>query len=88
MTGLEINFVESDYSFGEGSNFTQRISLQFRNNQRPFNITLSPVTVDIAEREGLGVFIDADMIDGLSRATAGDKIIDVFLIFISTILNS
>ena len=88
MTELEINFEESDYSFREGSNFTQRIRLQFRNNQRPFNITLSPVTVDIAEREGVGVFINAAMIDGLSRATAGDKIIDVFKIFISTTLNS
>ena len=69
---LEINFGESDYSIQEGSGeLTCPITLQFRNNQNPFTVMLSPVTVFIAERMGLGVFINSMTIDILSRATTG-----------------
>ena len=69
---LEINFLEPDYSFEEGARMPcTQITLQFRTNQNPFNITLSPVTVDTAESMGLGFFINSANIGQGSRATAG-----------------
>ena len=69
---LWINFLESDYSIVEGSTMLSTpIALQFRTNQNPFNITLSPVTVDTAESMGLGFFINSATIAQGSRATAG-----------------
>ena len=69
---LEINFGESDYSIAEGSRWlSSYITLQFRENQNPFNLTLTPVTVDTAEAMGLGFFINAETIALGSRATAG-----------------
>lgn len=56
--GLEINFAESDYSIEEGDTLSTDISLQFRNNQNPFTITLSPLTIDVAEGYNLSAFID------------------------------
>ena len=43
--------------------------LQFRENQNPFTIMLSPVTVATAEAAGVGDFINADTITAGSRAT-------------------
>ena len=69
---LQINFGESDYSIEEGSNMLSTpITLQFRACQRDFSVTLCPVTVNRAETEGLGTFINADTITNASRATAG-----------------
>ena len=71
---LKISFLESDYSFDEGSTtatLNTQITLQFQPNQNPFNITLSPVTVDTAESMGLGFFINSETILPGSRATAG-----------------
>ena len=69
---LEINFGESDYNVVEGSErLSCPITLQFRQNQNPFNLTLTPVTVDTAEAMGLGFFINAENIVLGSRATAG-----------------
>ena len=45
--------------------------LQFRNNQSPFTVRLSPVTVDTAEIMNLGFFINSDTITADSRATLG-----------------
>ena len=68
---LEIN-LESDYSILEGSTMlSTQITLHFRPNQNPFNITLSPVTVDTAESMGLGFFINSETIAQGYRATAG-----------------
>ena len=69
---LEINFGESDYSIEEGSRMlSYPITLQFRNNQNPFRVRLSPVTVFTAEEMGLGFFINSMTIDALSRAITG-----------------
>ena len=69
---LEIDFWESDYSVAEGSEtLGYPITLEFRENQNPFNLTLTAVTVDTAEAMGLGFFINAETIALGSRATAG-----------------
>ena len=69
---LDINFGENDYSVVEGSRWmSSPITLQFRENQNPFNLTLTTVTVDTAEAMGLGFFINAGTIVLGSRATAG-----------------
>ena len=47
------------------------IRLQFRTNQNPFTVTLRPTSVDAAESENLGVFINSATIYSQSRATAG-----------------
>ena len=49
------------------------ITLQFRESQVDFTITLCPVTIDGAEAESLGFFIDSDNIANSSRATAGKQ---------------
>ena len=69
---LEINFGESDYSIEEGSmRFSSPIALQFRQNQNPFMLVLSPVTIDTAEGKNLGIFINSETIVAGSQATAG-----------------
>ena len=69
---LEINFEESDYSIEEGSRMlSSPITLQFRTNQNPFTVRLSPVTVDTAEGKELGHFINSGTIAPSSRARAG-----------------
>ena len=69
---LQINFGESDYSIGEGfSRLSSQISLTFRANQNPFSVTLTPVTIDIAENMSLGDFINSDNIQPSFRATEG-----------------
>ena len=77
---LEINFEESDYYIAEGSErLSSPITLQFRENQNPFNLTLTAVTVDTAEAMGLGLFINSYYIDQPSfRATAGISAIMLF----------
>ena len=70
---LQINFGESDYRIVEGSGMLITITLQFRQNQNPFTVILTPVTVDDADSLGLGFFINSDTIDSSSRATAGMK---------------
>ena len=70
---LQINFDQSDYTIIEGSaTLCSPITLQFRQNQNPFTIMLSPVTVATAEAAGVGNFINADTIAPGSRATTGD----------------
>ena len=69
---LEINFLESDYSIVEGdTELSSTITIQLRQNQNPFTLILSPVTIDTAESKGLGFFIDSETILPGSRATAG-----------------
>ena len=72
ITGLEINFEESDYSIEEGGTLSTDIRFQFRGNQNPFTVRLCPVDIDTAEALDLGFFIDSDSIDIISRATAGE----------------
>ena len=72
-TGLKINFEESDYSIEEGGTLSTNIRFQFRNNQNPFTVTLTPVDIDTAEALGLGFFIYFEDINLLSRATSGNK---------------
>ena len=50
------------------------ITLQFRQNQNPFTVILTPVTVDDADSLGLGFFINSNTIGNPSRATAGTKL--------------
>ena len=69
LLGLEITIDMCDYSIEEGGALSTNIRLQFRNNQNPFTVTLSPLSVDATEDLGLGFFIDSD--DIISRATAG-----------------
>ena len=47
------------------------ITLQFRKNQNPFTVRLTPITVDTAERMGLGLFINSSIITHYSRAITG-----------------
>ena len=77
---LEINFEESDYYIAEGSErLSSPITLQLRENQNPFNLTLTAVSVDTAEAMGLRLFIDSYYIDRPSlRATAGISAIMLF----------
>ena len=71
-TVLQINFGELDYSIEEGSGeLSSQITLQFRINQNPFTVRLSPVTVATAEEMGLGGFINSYKIESTYRATAG-----------------
>ena len=65
--------MESDYSIQEGSNMlSSPIILQFRNNQSPFTVRLSAVTIDTAETQGLGAFIrSSEIILEPYRATEG-----------------
>ena len=74
LTGLEINFEESDYSNEEGGTLSTDIRFQFRNNQNPFSVRLCPVDIDTVEARGLGYFINSGDIDIISRATAGEWI--------------
>ena len=72
---LQINFGEADYSIEEGSDeLTSTITLQFRNNQNPFTVRLSPVTIDTAESMNLGFFINSITITADHRATLGNQL--------------
>ena len=72
---LQINFGESDYRIEEGSGMLiTPITLQFRENQNPFTVILTAVTVDEADSLGLGFFINSNTIGNPSRATAGTKL--------------
>ena len=72
LTVLQINFEKSDYSTVEGAAmYCSPIRLQFRTNQNPFNVTLSPVNIATAESQGLGFFINSGAIASSSRAIAG-----------------
>ena len=67
---LQINFDQYDYPIIEGSaTLSSPITLQFRQNQNPFTIMLSTVTVATAEAAGVGDFINTYSIDLGSRAT-------------------
>ena len=74
ITGLEINFEESDYSIEERGTLSTDIRFHFRNNQNPFSVRLCPVDMDTVEALGLGRFINSEEIDIISRATAGEWI--------------
>ena len=77
---LEINFGETDYSIEEGvGELSSPITLQFRNNQNPFTVLLSPVTVATAEEMGLGFFINSFTIISSSRAKTGSYILSHLL---------
>ena len=70
--GLNINFEESDHSIFEGTFVpSTNLTLTFRNNQNPFNVTLTPSIIGEAESLGLGDFINSDNIGPTFRATAG-----------------
>ena len=70
---LQISFQECDYSITEG--FTQLnwpISLEFYGpTENSFSLTLSTVSIDRAEADGLSAFIDFGGITSAYRATAG-----------------
>ena len=68
FTGLGINFVETEYAIEEGGTLNDDIRLQFRNNQNPFTITLSAVSINTTEELGLGINIFSDFIQVISRA--------------------
>ena len=56
-TVLEINFRESEFVLEEGSTgLCSPIVLEFKKNQNPFTVTLSPVSVATAEVKGVGFF--------------------------------
>ena len=79
---LEINFLESEYSIVEGSTeLSSPIMIQLRQNQNPFTLMLSPVTIDAAESKGLDNFIDSQTILPGSRATAGTTFLSLLLSF-------
>ena len=72
FTELKINFDEFDYLLEEGGGGLRLpIRFQFQSNQNPFNITICPVNIRVAENIGLGELIDSDTINEVSRATAG-----------------
>ena len=65
-------FLESDYSIVEGAaELSSPIMIQLRQNQNPFTLMLSPVTIDVAESKGLSLFINSQTILHGARATAG-----------------
>ena len=69
---LQINFGESDSYIVEGSaELSPTITLQFRYNQNPFTVRLSPVTIDTAESMNLGFFIKSGAITSDLRAKLG-----------------
>ena len=69
---LRINFAESDYFIREGSMMlSSPITVTTTLTQNPFTVKLSSVTVDTAEGNGLGFFIDSSNIPPESRAAAG-----------------
>ena len=71
---LQINFGESDYRIEEDSGILiTPITLQFRENQNPFTVILTPVEVGDIDSLGLRSFINPDNIGDTSRATAGEK---------------
>ena len=74
VTGLQINFEESDYFIKEGRTLSTDIRFQFRNNQNNFSVRLCPVNISVVEEMELGEFIDSGDIDIISRATAGEWI--------------
>ena len=75
-TGLEINFEESDYFITEASGISTPITLQFRPNQNPFNITFTPVTIDAVEGMDLGsTFICSETIEEEARAEPGEVLV-------------
>ena len=64
--------MEPDYSIVEGSALlSSPIMIQLRQNQHPFTLMLSPVTIDAAESKNLSFFINSQTILPGSRATAG-----------------
>ena len=71
LLGLEINFERCDHSIEEGGTLRTDIRLQHGNNQNPFTVTLSPLSLNTTETLGLGFFINSDDIDIIYRATAG-----------------
>ena len=75
VTGLEINFEESDYSIVEGGTLSTIIRLQFRNNQNSFTVRLCPLSITDTEIMGLGSFIESETIGEISRATPGKLLI-------------
>ena len=78
-SALQINFREADYFITEGSDtLSSAITLEFRNNQNPFTVRLTAVTVDTAESMKLGFFINSAMIAADSRATLGQLICPLF----------
>lgn len=71
-TVLEINFEEADYSIEEGVDLSQPIRMQFRTTQNDFTLILCPLSIEEAEKQNVGDFIDfSSILDG-SRATSGD----------------
>ena len=71
FTELRINFDEWDYLIEESGGLRLLIRFQFQSNQNPFNITICPVNISIAENMGLGELIASGSINEVSRATAG-----------------
>ena len=64
--------MESDYSIVEGdTELSSPIMIQLRQNQNPFTLRLSPVTIDAAESKNLSFFINSETILPGSRARAG-----------------
>ena len=72
---LEINFDLGGCPFSrveEGSGtLGTPLRLQYRRNQNPFTVTLTPTTIDGVESFGLGSFINSLTIGLTFRASAG-----------------
>ncbi|CAI8051658.1 hypothetical protein GBAR_LOCUS28288, partial [Geodia barretti] len=68
---LEIHFGESDYSFAEGSTSPSTpLFLLYNNNQNPFTVIFSAVSLGTVEVSGLGAFIND--LNNTLRAAAGE----------------
>ena len=68
--GLEISFVEPQYSIREGEALSPVLRLQFRETQNPLTVTLYPVSITTAKTEfEVEDFIMSSDID---EATAGE----------------
>ena len=82
--GLEINFdLEGcDYAvFEEGSSsLNTPIKLQYRRNQNPFTVTVTPSSIDQAEAMGLGHFVNSRTISPSFRAISGRYILYTFFL--------
>ena len=70
-TELGINFEQLDYSFTEGVASAQKIKVQFRRTQNPFNLTLYPVS-HTDERFHVETFIGEPPHRDIERATSGE----------------
>ena len=69
---LEINFDLGGCAYSKvEEGLGTPLRLQYRRNQNPFTVTLTPTTIDRVESFGLGSFINSLIIASTFRASAG-----------------